>query len=127
MPSYAQTSGTLSTSSGSFTPIPGLAITLPGGVDVTGLVILNLPMPYAQGSAYPGGAFAIAVDGVVSPVQASFTYNEQVPPSTGRIPTTLVVGVPLIQQPQTVQAMWAGIRGSTVIIDSPSTLSALLS
>ncbi|CAN5181295.1 hypothetical protein BH11PSE4_BH11PSE4_26670 [soil metagenome] len=127
MPSYAQTTGTLSTNSGSFTPIPGLTINVPGGVDVTSLVILNLPNPYATGNNYPGGVFAISVDGNVSPVQAAFTYNEQVPPSTGRIPTTLVVGVPLIQQPQVVQAMWYGVRGSTVIIDTPATLSAVLS
>jgi len=127
MPSYAQTSGTLSTNSGSLTPIPGLTITLPGGVDVTALVILNLPNPYAQGNNYPGGTFAISVDGNVSPVQASFTYNEQSPPSTGRIPTTLVVGVPLTQKPQVVLGLWSGVRGSNVIIDTPATLSAVLS
>jgi len=127
MPLYAQTSGTLSTNSGTLTAIPGLSITLPGGVDVVVLVILNLPNPYAQGSNYPGGTFAISVNGLVSPVQASFTYNEQVPPSTGRIPTTLVVGVPLITQTQTVLGLWAGVRGSNVIIDTPATLSAVLS
>jgi hypothetical protein len=127
MPSYAQTTGTLSTNSGSFTPIPGLSITLPGGVGMTAVVILNLPNPYAQGNNYPGGTFAISVNGNVSPVQASFTYNEQTPASTGRIPTTLVVGVPLIQQDQTVQALWYGVRGSNVVIDTPATLSALLS
>ena len=127
MATYAQTSGTLSTNSSSFTPIPGLSISLSGGVNVTALVILNLPMPYAQGNNNPGGTFAISVGGVVSPVQASFTYNEQVPPSTGRIPTTLVVGVPLVQDEQTVEALWQGVRGSTVIIDTPSSLSAVYS
>jgi hypothetical protein len=51
-------------------------------------------------------------------VQASFTYNEQQPPATGRIPTTLVIGVPLANKPQSVAGMWMGVRGSTVIIDS---------
>jgi hypothetical protein len=47
--------------------------------------------------------------------------------NTGRIPTTLVVGVPLVQTgSQTVQAGWYGVRGSTVIIDSPATLTAIL-
>jgi hypothetical protein len=45
----------------------------------------------------------------------------------GRIPTTLVVAVPLTMKPQTVLAMWQNVRGSTVNIDSPATLSAILS
>jgi hypothetical protein len=126
MTMYAQTSGTQSTNSGSFVPIPGLTFQIPEGVGDTALVILNLPMPYATGNNYPGGTLGISVNGTVSPVQASFTYNEQQPASTGRIPTTLVVSVPLSQAgPQTIQAVWYGVRGSTVIIDSPSTLSAV--
>jgi hypothetical protein len=42
------------------------------------------------------------------------------------MPTTLVAGVPLTNKPQTVTALWSGVRGSTVIIDSPATLSAVL-
>ena len=126
MTMYAQTSGTQSTTSGSFVAIPGLSITLPEGVDTTAIVILNLPNPYAQGNNFPGGMLGISVNGTVSPVQASFTYNEQNPVSTGRIPTTLVVGVPLGQKAQTVQGMWFGVRGSKVIIDSPATLTAIL-
>ena len=99
---------------------------LPEGVDITALVILNLPNPYATGTNTPGGTFGISVGGTVSPVVASFTYNEAVPPSTGRIPTTLIVGVPLTTAAQTIQAVWSGVRGSTVIIDSPATLTAIL-
>jgi hypothetical protein len=126
---YAQTSGLHQTNSGTFVPIPGLTITLPEGVGTTALVILNVPNPYAKGNNFPGGTFGISVNGTVSPVQAVFTYNEQVPQSTGRIPTTLVVGVPLTQHKggQSVQAVWFGVRGSTVIIDTPSTLSAVFS
>jgi hypothetical protein len=94
---YAQTSGTLTTNSDSFVPIPGLTFSIPEGVGDTALVILNLPMPYATGNNYPGGTLGISVNGTVSPVVASFTYNEQNPASTGRIPTTLVVSVPLTQ------------------------------
>jgi hypothetical protein len=126
MAMYAQTSGTQSTTSGSFVAIPGLSLTLPEGVDTTAIVILNLPNPYAQGNNFPGGMLGISVNGTVSPVQASFTYNEQNPVSTGRIPTTLVVGVPLGQKAQTVQGVWFGVRGSKVIIDSPATLTAIL-
>ena len=126
MTMYAQTRGTQSTNSGSFVPIPGLTFQIPEGVGDTALVILNLPMPYATGNNYPGGTLGISVNGTVSPVVASFTYNEQNPASTGRIPTTLVVAVPLSQAgPQTIQAVWYGVRGSTVIIDSPATLSAV--
>ena len=123
---YAQTSGTLSTNSGSFTPIPGLSLALPEGVGVTAVVILNLPNPYATGNSNPGGMFGITVNGTLQPAVASFTYNETNPPSTGRIPTTLVVGVPLTTGAQTAQAVWYGVRGSTVHLDTPATLSVLL-
>ena len=122
---YVQTSGRQSTNSGSFVPIPGLSLTLPEGVATMALVILNLPNPFAQGNDFPGGTLGISVDGTVSPVLATFTYNESTPQSTGRIPTTLVVGVPLANKQQTVAAVWSGVRGSTVIIDSPASLSAL--
>jgi hypothetical protein len=123
---YAQTNGSLSTNSGSFVPIPGLNITIPVGVDTLAMVILNVPNPYATGNDFPGGTFGIAINGQVSPVQASFTYNEQTPQSTGRIPTTLVVGIPLGNNPQTVTGMCFGVRGSTVHLDSPATLSSTI-
>jgi hypothetical protein len=124
---YAQSSGTQQTNSGSFVPIPGLSVTIPEGVGTSVLLILNVPNPYAKGNNYPGGVFGISVGGTVSPVQACFTYNDQNPGSTGRIPTTLVVSVPLVQTgPQTVLGMWMGVRGSTVIIDTPATLSGIL-
>jgi mannose-binding lectin len=122
----AQTSGTLKTNSAQFTPIPGLKVALPEGVDVQALVILNLPMPYAEGNDFPGGTFGISVNGHVSPVVAGFTYGIQVPPSFNRMPTTLVVAVPLTLQAQVIEGLWSGVRGSTVIIDSPATLSAII-
>ena len=63
------------------------------------------------------------MNGKVSAVVASFTYNEQKPQSYGRIPTTLVVGVPLTLSKQTVEAVWYGVRGSTVKLNSPATLT----
>jgi hypothetical protein len=71
----AQTTGTRTTNASSFTAIPGLSLTVPEGVQVSALVILNLPNPYAQGNDYPGGVLGISVNGTVSPVQASFTYG----------------------------------------------------
>src|SRR3978361_2250513 len=103
----------------------GLTLTIPEGVGETAIVILNVPMPYATGNNNPGGTFGISVNGAVSTVTASFTYNEVQPPSTGRVPTTLVVGSPLGNKAQTIQAVWYGVRGSTVIIDSPATLTAI--
>jgi len=123
---YAQTSGTQSTNSASFVPIPGLSLTIPEGVGTSALIILNLPMPYAQGNDNPGATIGITVNGALSSVIAGFTYNEQVPPSTGRVPTTLVVSVPLAGAAQAIAGVWSGVRGSTVIIDTPATLSAIL-
>jgi mannose-binding lectin len=123
---YAQSSGTQSKNSGTFVPMPDLCFTIPEGVGTSALVILNVPNPYAMGKEFPGGTFGISVAGAVSSVQAVFTYNEQVPVSAGRIPTTLVVSVPLGNKPQVIQAMWFGVRGSTVIIDTPATLSGVL-
>jgi len=123
---YVQTSGTQSTTSGSFVPIPGLTIALPEGVGVTAIVTLNLPNPYATGNDFPGGTLGIDINGVISPVQATFTYSEPQPESSGRIPTTLVVGVPLADKQQKITAVWHGVRGSDVIIDSPSSLSAII-
>jgi hypothetical protein len=123
---YAQTSGNQSTNSGSFVPIPGLSFTIPEGVGAAALVILNVPLPYATGNNYPGGTFGVSVNGTVTPVVAGFTYNEHNPDGTGRVPTTLVVSVPLASNAQAIAAVWQGVRGSTVIIDSPATLSAIL-
>ena len=123
---YAQTSGTQQTNSGSFVPIPGLGITIPEGAGTAALIILNVPNPYAVGISNPGGTFGISVAGTVSPVVAAFTYIEPAPSSFGRVPTTLVLSVPLGIKPQTISAVWSGVRGSTVIIDSPATLSAIL-
>jgi len=123
----AQSSGKQSTNSGSWTPIPGLAIQLPRGVSENVLLILNVPNPYANGSDFPGGTFGIQVGGSVLAPLAVFTYNEQVPQSAGRIPTTLTASAPLSQSgEQKVEAVWFGVRGSTVIIDSPATLSAIV-
>jgi hypothetical protein len=124
MPLYAQSSGNQSTNSGSWSAIPGLTVTIPGGAGTTAIVILNVPNPYAEGSNFPGGNFGIQVNNTVQPVTASFTYSESQPQSSGRVPTTLVVGVPLVNNPQTVTAVWSGVRNSTVVIDTPATLTA---
>jgi hypothetical protein len=122
---YAESSGQQSTNSGSWTPIPGLAITLPRGDSA--LLILNIPNPYAQGHNLPGGNFGLQVNGEVLSAFACFTYNEESPPSTGRVPTTLSVVTPLSSSgPTSVVAVWSGVRGATVRIDSPATLTGII-
>jgi hypothetical protein len=123
----ASGTGTQSTNSGSWAAMPSLSITLPGVVCESVFLILNVPCPYATGNDFPGGNFANAINGTVQAPYASFTYNEQQPQSTGRIPTTLTVVAPLNSATgATVQAMWSGVRGSTVHIDSPATLTAIV-
>jgi hypothetical protein len=119
---YQQTTGNQQTNSSTPVPIPGLVIKLSPGVGESASIILNVPNPYAQGNNFPGGWFGISVNGTVHPVYASFTYGVQQPTSFNRMPTTLVIGIPL-DGGTTVQAMWAGIRGSTVLLDSPATLT----
>jgi hypothetical protein len=121
---FAQTSGAHSTNSTSFVPIPGLTFQLPQALGDTAIVTLNVPQPYATGNDYPGGVFRISVDGTILPIEASFSYSVQ--NGNNRIPTTLVVGVPLNMSKQTVQAMWHNVRGCTVMLDSPATLSAII-
>ncbi len=121
---YAQTEGTVSTKSGSWTPIPGLVLSVPAGVGISATIILNVPMPYAEGNDFPGAVFGVEVGKTVSPVVGGFTYSQQQPQAYGRMPTTLVFGIALQDTPQTVTAVWQAVRGSTVIIDTPATLTA---
>jgi hypothetical protein len=53
---YAQTTGTHSTNTGSFVPIPGLTYTLPEGVGISALVILNCRNPTRPGRLSEGDA-----------------------------------------------------------------------
>jgi mannose-binding lectin len=123
----AQSSGTHTTNSGAWTPMPGLEVTLPRGVGDSALLILNVPNPYATGSDFPGGNFGLQVNGTVLSPVAVFTYNEQVPQSTGRVPTTLCAVAPLSSSGDSkVVAVWSGVRNSTVHIDSPATLTAVI-
>ena len=122
----AQSSGAHSTNSSAWTAMPSLSIKIPGGVGETVLLILNVPNPYATGNNTPGGNFGIQVNGTLQPATATFTYNDAAPTSTGRIPTTLCV--PYLvnsKDPLVITAVWSNVRGSTVHIDSPATLSAV--
>jgi hypothetical protein len=126
MANYVQTTGTQQTNSATWTPIPGLTLPLPAGVGIQAIVIVNLPNPYASGNNYPGGNIGVSVNGTVLPMYACFTYDSPQPQSTGRRPTTLVVGVPLGDKPQTLEAVWSGVRGATVIIDSPASMTMIM-
>ena len=106
--------------------MPQLSIKIPGGVGEMVLVILNVPNPYASGTDYPGGNFGIQVNGTLQPATATFTYNDKAPTSTGRIPTTLCVPILVnSKDPLVITAVWSNVRGSTVHIDSPATLTVI--
>lgn len=123
----AVTSGNFSTSSGSWTPIPGLVLKVPEIVGEGVLFVLNVPNPYASGNNYPGGNFGIEYNGEMQGPFGSFTYSEQAPSASGRVPTTVCVAAVLpAKGPTTVTAMWSSIRNSTVHIDSPATLTMIL-
>jgi mannose-binding lectin len=125
---FAQTSGTQSTGSSTWQSIPGLALTLPTTTTGTNaLITLNLPNPYASGGDYPGASFAISVDDQVMTPIASFTASERQPDSSGRMPTTLIVEVRLEATTKQIKGMWSSVRNSTVVIDTPASLSAIVS
>jgi hypothetical protein len=81
-------------------------------------------MPYATGNDNPGANFGIEFNGTVI-AAGGFTYNEKVPASTGRIPTTVAAVVNLLPTPSTVEGVWSNIRNSTPHIDSYATLVAV--
>jgi mannose-binding lectin len=124
---YAQTTGSLSTNSPNWVNIPGLVVKLPRGVGEQALLILNVPNPYSRGPDHPGGNFGLRVAGTVLPVVASFTYSEVSPADPGRVPTTLCAAAGLSQTADVlVEAVWSNVRGSTVYLDTPATLTAIL-
>jgi hypothetical protein len=115
------------TNSAGWVVIQGLRHTLPRAEfkdQQPALVILNVPMPYATGNNFPGGNFGIQVNGNLI-ASGGFTYNEQQPQSTGRVPNTVVATVKLGDNESVVEAVWSGVRGSTVRIDSYATLVAM--
>lgn len=124
---YAQIIGAPSVSSEQLIDISGLSFQLPAAsaTEKSALITLNVPAPYAAGSNYPGIVFGINVNGVVV-AQGAFTYSDQSPSSYGRMPVTVVVKVPLQLHPSQVRAQWASVRGSTGVIDSFASLSAIL-
>jgi hypothetical protein len=103
-------------------PIPGLSLQIPAGSGEQALIILNVPAPYLMHNSIPTGgyvAFCVSVDGTRLPANAKFTG-----PNEARVPTTLVVAVPLAAKPQTIVGLWGGFDAYGHI-DSPASLSAM--
>ena len=125
---FRQTAGVLNATSGSWAPMAGLNFTLPvtSGSLNQALITLTVPNPYATGSNNPGGMFGISVNGAALVPFACFTYCEKAPPTFGRMPTSLQVLVKLTNNTQAVSAIWQSVRGSNVIIDTPASLSAII-
>lgn len=127
---YAETAGQLQTVASTWTSIAGLEFTLPSASlgQTSALITLNLPNPYAKGSDNPGAYIGISVNGAVLVPVGCFTSEEKAPQSSGRSPVTLVIMVKLLQNnTQQIKGVWQSVRNSTVIIDTPSTLSAIVS
>ncbi len=119
------------TTSGQWDDIKGLTLTLPpANADAkVALVILDIPNPYAIGTNFPAANFAVKVNGniVSSMPHACFSYFVQnLPGSSGRMPTTLVVQVKLGRSPIVLQGAWQSIRQSKVIVDTLCSMSAVL-
>ena len=119
-----ETAGGFTTNLAHWTAIPGLVLRITQIVGEEVLFVLNVPNPYASGNDYPGGNFGIQLDGVLQAPFAAFTYSDQAPGTPGRVPTTLCVAATL-SGPVTATAVWNAIRGSTVHIDSPATLTMI--
>lgn len=123
---FAQIAKAPPINSNQFTDISGLSFDLPATSpgQNTALVILNVPMAFANGDDFPDVVFGIAVDAMLV-ATGGFTSQTQ-RGAAGRVPTTLVVRVPLTSQPQFVRGQWSSVRGSTGNIDSFSSLSSIL-
>ena len=120
---YAQSSGSQGYGNQP-TPMPGLSLVIPEGFGAQALIVLNVPSPYSInfGGGTSGGWFGISVDGTTLPIFASYSYNSSIQSSNpARVPTTLVVAVPLGANPQTIVAL-----ASNCIIDSPASLSVIM-
>lgn len=113
--------------SNAFVDIQGLNLILPSATATTkeAIVTLNIPSPYATGDDYPGIDFAVAANGGVV-AQGSMSYSEKNPGNPGRIPFTLVAKIPLGPNQKTVTAQWRSVRGSSIRIDTFSSISAII-
>jgi hypothetical protein len=90
------------------------------------LLILAVPNPYASGNNFPGGTFGISVDGNPQLEIGCFTYDTVATSGGPRISVTVVSQLPLDKDDHRVRAIWKGVRGCTVHIDTPATLSAII-
>lgn len=131
---YAQSVGELRTDSEVWAPIKDLQLLLPAATPSTknALITLNVPSPRAEDDNFPCGMFAISVDDIIDTnyPTACFSYESKKPQSPARVPTTLVIQVKLTKKKQMIKAVWRRQPGldryCTVILDSPSTLSAII-
>jgi hypothetical protein len=122
---YVEMAGTLSTGANDFVPMPKFQLKLPSGTGNV-LLTLNVPNPYASGNDYPGGYFGIWIDDVLQGPVGCFTYDVVATGAGSRIPVTVVFYFKLDGSTHIVQPVWKGVRESTVYIDSPVSLSAVI-
>jgi hypothetical protein len=124
----ASINGPQSVASESFVDIDGLKLTLPPASSKlrSALILLNVPMPYAEGSESPEIIFNIDCDGR-SVARRGFGSDDGILPLMKREPFTLVVEVPLRNGAESlVHAQWAGVHGSRGRINSFASISAIV-
>ena len=126
---YTQTTGNQEVKSPQFVDMEGLQLVLPPkrNGQTEALIMLNVPMPYAEGNNFPGITFGLAYNGM-NVASGGFTYSQRTPESFARQPVTLIAKVDLVNgENSTVQAQWQNVRDSIGRIDSFASLSAIVS
>ena len=101
---------------------------MPGaeGVMLDALLTLSLPMPYAEGTDFPGIELQILCNGDVV-AYGGFTYEFKVPDSYARVPVSITAPIKFDSGfATTIQAQWKSVRGSTMVIDSYASISAIV-
>lgn len=126
----ASINGPQSVASESFVDIDGLKLTLPPASSKlhSALILLNVPMPYAEGSDSPEIIFNIDCNGR-SIARRGFGSDDGILPlmNMKKEPFTLVVKVPLRNGAESlVHAQWAGVHGSKGRINSFASISAIV-
>jgi hypothetical protein len=118
-------------SSDTFGDIPYLVLNLPAAtpIQTTAFITLCIGQPFAKkknpSGNFPGGDFAIAVDGQVQAI-AGFTYESKNPASSSRHPVTLVVAVKLTNQLKQVTGQVRRVGGAEVHTGGYTSLTAVL-
>jgi hypothetical protein len=127
---YVSTTSAQSTSEQSFVPVEGLSFDLPAATAAHkfAIVTLNMPNLYLSGtpSGTLGGEVGVLLSGTTQVATGQITADTSGILEEGRKPLTIVVKISLLSGVQSVQAVWTGVRNSTINTDTFSSMSAIL-